>query len=110
VKKGKGDIFERSRVISAFLVQLPEEERQNFFGDRFTFAIDEIDDPGRITEKIAGANNICAAQATFDEYLHHITRSASYGCAMAAGSSARNTASETAGSGSAGRGINPSVA
>ena len=50
---------------------LPALEQTNFQGDRFTFAIDEIDPTGE-AEKVAGANNIYAAQAAYEEYLHHL--------------------------------------
>jgi len=49
----------------------PAHSGPDFHGDRFTFAIDEVDPTGKTTEKIAGANNICAANAAFDEYLRH---------------------------------------
>ena len=49
----------------------PALEQTNFQGDRFTFAIDEIDPTGE-AEKVAGANKIYAAQAAYEEYLHHL--------------------------------------
>jgi hypothetical protein len=32
-----------------------EKEQSNFFGDRFTFTIDEVDAAGKSMEKLAGA-------------------------------------------------------
>lgn len=46
-------------------------DKTNFYGDSFTFAIDEIDQSGMRMEKIAGANNISAAHACFDELVYH---------------------------------------
>ncbi len=51
--------------------QLPDPEHSNFFGDRFTFAIDIVDENGKIIEKIGGAMNVVVAQRAFDEVLHH---------------------------------------
>jgi hypothetical protein len=69
-------IYGKERLMFCYVGQedavypLPESEPENFFGDRFTFAVDEIHMTGE-HEKIAGANNIYAARAAFDEYLHH---------------------------------------
>lgn len=54
--------------------QLPEYEATNFFGDRFTWSIDEVDGTGRRLERIGGANNVVVAQRAFDEYLSHVTK------------------------------------
>ncbi|MGO4440778.1 hypothetical protein [Rhizobium sp. RAF56] len=70
-------IYGEDRILFCYVGQedavypLPAPEQTNFQGDRFTFAIDEIDPAGE-AEKVGGANNIYAAQAAYQEYLHHL--------------------------------------
>jgi len=45
--------------------------RMNLYDDAFTFAIDTVDADGKRKEKLAGANNICAANRAFDELRFH---------------------------------------
>ncbi len=74
-------IYGKERLVFCYVgqesdvYQLPGYEQTNFFGDRFTFAIDITDADGKIIEKIAGANNVVVANRAFDEVLHHHTPS-----------------------------------
>lgn len=45
--------------------------RMNLHDDAFTFAIDAVDAEGKRRERLAGANNIYAANRAFDELLFH---------------------------------------
>lgn len=45
--------------------------RMNLYDDAFTFAIDAVDADGKRKERLAGANNIFAANKAFDELLFH---------------------------------------
>ncbi|CZT36233.1 hypothetical protein [Rhizobium sp. 9140] len=49
---------------------MPEANRENFFGDQFVHAIDMVDAYGKRTERMAGASNIYAARAAFFAILH----------------------------------------
>lgn len=52
--------------------QLPGSEKENFFGDRFNFSIDEVyAEDGRRKERLGGMNNVVAAQKAFTELLSH---------------------------------------
>ncbi len=51
--------------------QLPGSEKENFFGDRFNFSIDEVYNDGRSKERLGGMNNVVAAQRAFTELLSH---------------------------------------
>ena len=51
---------------------LPEKEGTNFFGDQFTFAIDEVDAKGLKIGRLAGANHIQAANAAFHAALNYV--------------------------------------
>ncbi|ASW06326.1 hypothetical protein [Rhizobium sp. 11515TR] len=52
--------------------QLPGSEKENFFGDRFNFSIDEVyPEDGRRMERLGGMNNVVAAQRAFTELLSH---------------------------------------
>lgn len=52
--------------------QLPGSEKENFFGDRFNFSIDEVyAEDGRRKERLGGMNNVVAAQRAFTELLSH---------------------------------------
>lgn len=48
---------------------MPVPMRTNFFGDQFTFSIDEITVEGKIIQRMGGANNIIAARAAFNVYV-----------------------------------------
>lgn len=45
--------------------------RTNLYDDAFTFAIDAVAADGKRKEKLAGMNNIYAANRAFDELLFH---------------------------------------
>lgn len=47
---------------------MPVAMRTNFFGDQFTFSIDEITVEGKIIQRLGGANNVSAARAAFNFY------------------------------------------
>ena len=51
--------------------QLPGSEKENFFGDRFTYSIEEVYEDGRRMERLGGMNNVVAAQRAFTELLSH---------------------------------------
>lgn len=56
----------------AAVYQLPGSEKENFFGDRFNFSIDEVyAEDGRRKERLGGMNNVVAAQRAFTELLSH---------------------------------------
>jgi hypothetical protein len=48
---------------------LPGMETKNFFGDQFTFTVDETDEKGNQLTRLSGANNVSAARAAFHVYL-----------------------------------------
>lgn len=48
---------------------LPDATDRNFFGDPFTFAVDEIDEKGNRIRRLSGADNVSAARAAFHVYL-----------------------------------------
>jgi len=51
---------------------LPGSEKDNFFGDRFNYSIDEVYvEDGRRKERLGGMNNVVAAQRAFTELLSH---------------------------------------
>lgn len=52
--------------------ELPEKETTNFFGDQFTFAVDETDAAGAKIGRLAGANNVTAANAAFHAALAYL--------------------------------------
>ncbi|MDI7923426.1 hypothetical protein [Ferirhizobium litorale] len=39
---------------------------RNFFDDQFNLMVEETDETGKVTRKLAGACNITAARAAFD--------------------------------------------
>jgi hypothetical protein len=51
--------------------RLPQKNGRNFFGDQFTFAIDETDAKGNKIQDLAGANNMIAAKAAFHCLVNH---------------------------------------
>lgn len=51
--------------------QLPGSEKEDFFGDRFSFSIDEVYDDRRREERLGGMNNAAADQRAFTEMLSH---------------------------------------
>ncbi|MDK4703914.1 hypothetical protein PH562_16810 [Rhizobium sp. CNPSo 4062] len=81
-RRGHGDrivwIYGKERIYfcdvgreSAIYV-LPGSEKENFFGDRFNFSIDEVYvEDGRRKERLGGMNNVVAAQRAFTELLSH---------------------------------------
>lgn len=48
---------------------LPVDPETNFFGDQFTFAVEEINEQRTTIQRLAGANNISAARAAFAFYV-----------------------------------------
>lgn len=69
---GKERIYFCDMGRESAVYQLPEHEHTNFFGDRFTFSIDEVYvEDGRRKERLGGMNNAAAAQRAFTEMLSH---------------------------------------
>ena len=57
---------------AAQVLELPEKETTNFFGDQFTFAIDETDEKDGKIGRLAGANNVATANAAFHAALAYM--------------------------------------
>ncbi len=65
--------MEADRVMA--LPPLEAHEPTNFFSDRFTYVIDEIDAEGNLQRKLAGSCNLITARVCFEEFVLQMSAS-----------------------------------